>query len=63
MNKIEIYEWLQKIIASANNDFHFESCKNLIELFKIKFPNAEHEALSLELNLQEMILDNHNVLL
>lgn len=63
MNKIEIFEWLQKIINSAKNDFHFESCKNLIELFKIKFPNAENEALSLELSLQEMILDNHNVLI
>lgn len=36
-----IYNWLMGIIDSSTNDFHFEGIDNLIELFKLKFPNDQ----------------------
>lgn len=36
-----IYNWLTGIIDSSTNDFHFEGVDNLIELFKLKFPNDQ----------------------
>lgn len=32
----EIFEWISNIINSCTNDFHFEACDRLIELFKEK---------------------------
>ena len=42
MNKsLEInnnYEWVLRIIRTSTTDFHIESCRNMIEIFKKKYP-------------------------
>ena len=56
-----IYEWISKIIQSANNDFHFEAVDKLIELFFEKF---QDEDLKLQLEIQRTNRWNeiHNIL-
>lgn len=34
------YNWLQNIIDSANNDFHFDCVDKLVDLFHSKHNNA-----------------------
>jgi hypothetical protein len=51
MDKKEIYEWLEKVIKTCSNDFHFEGIDRLIELFYDKFKD---EAMTNELKLLRM---------
>ena len=37
MEKLEIYDWIKKIIGSSNNTFHFEAVDRLIILFYEKY--------------------------
>ena len=48
MEKLEIYDWIIKIIESSNNTFHFEAVDRLIVLFYEKFLDSE-----LRVDLQE----------
>ncbi len=35
------FDWIVKIIDTCNNDFHFESVDNLIELYYLKTGNED----------------------
>ena len=52
MNKsLEInnnYEWVLRIIRTSTTDFHIESCRNMIEIFKKNYPNHINMANILE---------------
>ena len=37
----EIFEWIAKIIATSNNDFHFDAIDKLIDLHFLNFQNEE----------------------
>jgi hypothetical protein len=42
--EIETFEWIARIIATSNNDFHFDAIDKLIELHFINFQNEELKA-------------------
>lgn len=52
MNKsLEInnnYEWVLRIIRTSTTEFHIESCRNMIEIFKKNYPNHTNMANILE---------------
>lgn len=48
MDKQTIFEWIVKVIATCNNDFHFEGVDRLIELFNERYSDP---LLTTELNL------------
>lgn len=62
MEKIEIHDWIVKIIQSSNNTFHFEAVDKLIILFTEKFQDLD---LSLELSKKREIRWNeiHDILI
>ena len=41
MDKKAIFEWIEKVIATCNNDFHFEGVDRLIELFNERYNDPE----------------------
>ena len=41
MDKETIFEWIVKVIATCNNDFHFEGVDRLIELFNERYNDAD----------------------
>lgn len=41
MDKQSIFEWITKVIATCNNDFHFSGVDRLIELFEERFNDPE----------------------
>jgi len=37
----EVYDWIVKIISTCSDDFHFDCVDKLIELFYIRFGDAD----------------------
>jgi hypothetical protein len=40
----EVYDWIVKIISTCTDDFHFDCVDKLIELFYIRFGDADKRA-------------------
>jgi hypothetical protein len=38
---IEVYDWIVKIISTCTDDFHFDCVDKLIELFYVRFADAD----------------------
>jgi hypothetical protein len=38
---IEVYDWIVKIISTCTDDFHFDCVDKLIELFYVRFGDAD----------------------
>lgn len=38
---IEVYEWIVKIISTCQDDFHFDCVDKLIDLFYVRFGDAD----------------------
>jgi hypothetical protein len=37
----EVYDWIVKIINTCNDDFHFDCVDKLIDLFYVRFGDAD----------------------
>ena len=37
----EVYDWIVKIISTCSDDFHFDCVDKLIELFYVRFGDAD----------------------
>ena len=61
MEKLDIFEWIKKIIGTCSNDFHFAAVDKLIDLFNYKYKD---EGLTTKLKLiREMQWDEIHVIL
>lgn len=40
--ELEIFDWIQKIIATCAHDFHFEAVDKLIMLYQQRFDNEKN---------------------
>ena len=38
---IEVYDWIVKIISTCSDDFHFDCVDKLIDLFYVRFGDAD----------------------
>ena len=56
-----VYDWIVRIIDTCNNDFHFESVDNLIELYYKKTYN-EDGYIDLQLLRWQKYKDVHTIL-
>lgn len=57
----ECYTWIQNIIDSCNNTFHFEGADRLIDLYQDQFKDDESTTL-LKLQRQNHFNAVHNIL-
>ena len=62
MEKLEIYDWISKIIESSNNTFHFEAVDRLIVLFYEKYLDGELRT-DLQQKRENKWNEIHNILL
>lgn len=60
-NNDNLYDWVAKIIATCNNDFHFEGVDNLISLYS-QFTKNEEKTLELQILRQKKWNDIHDIL-
>lgn len=62
MEKLEIYDWIKKIIESSNNTFHFEAVDRLIVLFYEKYLDGDLRT-DLQQKRENKWNEVHNILL
>ena len=55
----EAFDWVIRIIDSCESSFHFEAAGQLIELFKIKYPNEKQEKELLIDRFHDKIMEKH----
>jgi hypothetical protein len=63
MEKVEkAYDWITRITATCNNQFHFDGLDKLIELFATNFPEELEKIDELKMKRFEKWNEVHNIL-